>query len=94
VRAEVSFRKHKFGCPDNRGRPRPRVAAVFRGLSLTGNIGYTKTSERSTDVVDEHARSEKVVPESERRYEAQRVALEVTASTRSGMSPARSTRAG
>ena len=82
------------GRADNRGRACPETAAVFRGPSLTGNIGYTKTSERSTDVVDEHARSEKVVPESERRYEARRGGPEVTARTKSGMSPARSTRAG
>jgi hypothetical protein len=82
------------GRSDNRGRARPETAAVFRGPSLTGNIGYTKTSEKSTDVVDEHARSGKVEPESERRYEAQGEAPEVTARTKSGMTTARSTRAG
>ena len=56
-----------YGRPDNPWAGLPETAAVFRGPSLTCDIGYTKTSERSTDAVDEHARSEKVVPESERR---------------------------
>ncbi len=84
--------RESSGRPDNRGRARPDTAAVFLGPSLTGNIGYTKTSERSTDVVDDHARSEKVEPGSERRYEAQREALEETTRTKSGMTSARSTR--
>ena len=86
--------RESSGRPDNRGRARPETAAVFLGPSLTGKIGYTKMSERSTHVVDEHACSEKVEPGSERRYEAQREALEITASTKSGMTPPRSTRTG
>jgi transcriptional regulator with XRE-family HTH domain len=86
--------RESYGRTDNWGRARPETAAVFRGPSLTGNIGYTKTSERSTDVVDEHARSEKTEPESERRYEARREVPEVTARTKSGMAPPRSTREG